>query len=66
MKTNIKQVKIVIPNDIILKRVNSTPTLKRISRLNLVVGENIESVNHFQFSEMQRMYPILGIEITEL
>ena len=66
MKKNIKQVKIVIPNDIILKRVNSTPTLKRISRLNLVVGENIESVNHFQFSEMQRMYPILGIEITEL
>jgi hypothetical protein len=66
MKTNIKQVKIVIPNETILRRVNSTPTLKRLSRLNLVVGENIENVNHFQFSEMQRMYPILGIEITEL
>lgn len=66
MKANIKQVKIVIPNETILKRVNSTPTLKRLSRLNFIVGENIENVNHYQFSEMQRMYPILGIEIIEV
>jgi len=66
MKANIKQVKIVIPNEVILKRVNSTPTLKRLSKLNLVVGENTENVNHYQFSEMKRMYPILGIDIIEL
>ena len=66
MKKNIKQVKIVIPNETILKRVNSTPALKRLSRLNLVVGENFENVNHYQFSEMKRMYPILNIKITEL
>ena len=66
MKTNIKRVKIVMPSDPILKRVNSTPALKRLSRLNLVVGENFENVNHYQFSEMKRMYPILGIEIIEL
>ena len=66
MKANIKQVKIVIPNEVILKRVNSTSTLKRLSKLNLVVGENTENVNHYQFSEMKRMYPILGIDIIEL
>lgn len=66
MKANVKQVKIVITNEAILKRVNSTPTLKRLSKLNLVVGENTENVNHYQFSEMQRMYPILGIDIIEL
>lgn len=66
MKANIKQVKIVIPNEVILKRVNSTPTLKRLSKLNLVVGENTENVNHYQFSEMKRMYPILDIDIIEL
>ena len=66
MKTNIKKVKIIIPNDIILKRVNSTPTLKRLSKCNLVVGENIENVNHYQFAEMKRMYPILGINLIEL
>ena len=66
MKANIKKVKIVIPNETILKRVNSTPTLKRLSKLILVVGENIETVNHYQFSEMQRMYPILGVEIIEI
>ena len=66
MKANVKQVKIVIPNEAILKKVNSTPTLKRLSKLNLVVGENTENVNYYQFSEMQRMYPILGIDIIEL
>lgn len=66
MKANIKQVKIVIPNETILKRVNSTPTLKRLSKLNLIVGENAENVNHYQFSEMKRMYQILGIEIIEV
>lgn len=66
MATNLKQIKIIIPNEIILKTVNSIPTLKRLSRLSLVVGENIETVNHYQFSKIQRMYPILGIIIKEI
>jgi len=44
MKANVKKVKIVIPNDAVLNRVNSTPKLKRLSRSILVVGENIENV----------------------
>jgi len=65
-KSNLKTVKIIIPNDAVLKRVNSTPALKKLSRLDLVVGDNIEKVNHFQFSEMQRLYPVLNIELIEL
>lgn len=66
MKTNIKTIKIIIPNEIILNRINTTPTLKRLSKLNLIVGENEERVNHFQFSEMNRMFPILGIQVIDL
>lgn len=65
MRTNVKTVKITIPNEVVLKRVNTTPALKRLSRLNLVVGDNFENVNHYQYSEMQRMYPVLGIEVIE-
>ena len=63
---NVKKVEITVPNETILKRINSTPTLKRLSRLTLKVGSNIETVNHYQYSEMMRMFPIVGCEITEL
>lgn len=63
---NIKTVKITIPTDNILKRVNSTPSLSRLSRLSLRVGENIEKVNHFQYSEQMRMFPVVGVKIEEL
>lgn len=66
MKTNIKTIKIIIPNEIILNRINTTPTLKRLSKLNLIVGENEERVNHFQFAEMNRIFPILGIQLIDL
>lgn len=65
-KQNIKTVKITIPNEIILKKIISTPTLNRLSRLILKVGENIENVNHFQFTEQMRMFPIVGVKIEEI
>lgn len=65
-KQNIKTVKITIPNEIILKKIISTPALNRLSRLILKVGENIENVNHFQFAEQMRMFPIAGVKIEEI
>lgn len=66
MGTNVKTVKIVIPNEAILNRINSTPTLKKLSRLDLVVGENTERVNYFQFSQMSRLSPSIGVTIFEI
>lgn len=63
---NVKVVKITIPSESILKRINSTPALNRLSRLDLQVGENIESVNHTQFSEMKRLYPLLGVTVEDI
>jgi hypothetical protein len=63
---NIKTIKIIIPNERILKRVNSTPTFSRLSKLNLQVGENIENVNLKQFADMVRLYPLLGITVEEI
>ena len=63
---NIKTVKITIPNEVVLRKINNTPTLSRLSRLSLKVGENIENVNHYQFSEQMRMFPIAGVEIQEI
>jgi hypothetical protein len=65
-KRNIKTVKITIPNEKILKRVNTTPTFSRLSRLTLKVGENIENVNHKQFFDMIRLFPLLGISVEEI
>lgn len=65
-KKNVKTVKITIPNEIVLKRINSTPTLNRLSRLILKVGENVENVNHFQFAEQMRMFPIAGVKIEQI
>lgn len=66
LNRNIKTVKITIPNESVLKKINSTPTLKRLSRLTLKVGENIERVNHYQFSELKRMFPIAGAYVEEV
>lgn len=62
---DMKTVKIIVPNEMILKKVNSTPTFSRLSRLKLKVGENIENVNHTQFSNMKRLYPLIGVNIEE-
>ncbi len=63
---NVKKITIDIPNEQILKRVLSTPTLNRLVRTPLKVGINVEMVNHKQFSDIMRMYPLLGIEINEI
>ena len=63
---NIKTVKITVPNEQILKRLNSTPTFSRLSRLRLNVGENIENVNHRQYADMNRLYPIIGVSVEEI
>lgn len=63
---NTKKVNINVPNEQILKRLNSTPTLSRLSRLNLQVGDNIETVNHKQYADMVRLYPLINITVTEL
>lgn len=65
-KQNVKTVKITIPNEIVLKKINSTPALNKLSRLILKVGENIEQVNHYQFNEQMRMFPIAGAKIEEI
>jgi hypothetical protein len=63
---NTKKVNINVPNEQILKRLNSTPTLSRLSRLNLQVGDNTETVNHKQYADMVRLYPLINITVTEL
>lgn len=63
---NIKTVKITVPTEKHLNRLNDTPTLSRLSRNTLKVGENIERVNHYQFADMIRMYPIVGCSIEEI
>lgn len=65
-KQNIKTVRITIPNEVVLKRVNTTPALSRLTRLHLIVGENIENVNHYQYSELMRMFPIAGCKVEEI
>ena len=63
---NIKTVKITVPNEQILKRLNSTPTFSTLSRLKLQVGENIENVNHAQFAYMVRLYPLMGVTVEDI
>jgi hypothetical protein len=48
-KENVKIVKITIPNTSVLNLVTTTPSFQRLTKLKLVLGENIEKVNHFQF-----------------
>ena len=63
---NVKTVKITIPNEQLLRKINSTPSLNRLSRLALKVGENIENVNHTQFADMVRIYPLIGVTVEEI
>jgi hypothetical protein len=39
-KQNVKTVTITIPNEVVLKRINSTPTLNILIKINLKVVEN--------------------------
>lgn len=66
MRKNTKTVKIVVPCEAILAKINKTPAFSRLSRLLLQVGENIENVNHTQFSDMSRLYPLIGVTVLEI
>jgi len=56
MRTNIKEITINIECDVRLKRINTTPTFKKLfGNNNLVVGDNLLRVNHFNYSEILRM-----------
>lgn len=63
---NIKTVKIIISNEVILSKINKTFALKQLSRLSLKVGENIEKVNHYQYSEQKRMFACVGVEVVDI
>ena len=63
---NVKTVLIQIDCPKILKRANNTPTFQRLTRNPLKIGANKERVNHKQYSDMLRLYPLLGIEVTEI
>lgn len=62
---NKKEITINVPNEQVLIKLNSTPTFNRLSRLNLKVGDNIEVVNHKQFADMIRLYPLIGVKVYE-
>jgi len=63
---NTKKVNINVPNEQILKRLNCTPALSRLSRLTLKVGDNIETVNHKQYADMFRLYQLINVTVKEL
>lgn len=63
---NVKTVKIIIPNDRVLKLVTSTPIYQRLTRLKLKIGENVENVNHSQYEAQMRMFPIAGAQIEDI
>jgi hypothetical protein len=63
---NVKTVKIIVPNENALRLFKRTPVFLRLTRLDLRVGENVERVNHYQFSEQMRMFPMIGIKVEEI
>ncbi len=65
-KKNIITVRITVPNEMVLNRINSTSALSKLSRLKLKVGANTEQVNHFQYSEQMRMFPVCGCKIEKI
>ncbi len=65
-KRNVKTVRITVPDERTLRRIKNTDTFKYLSRLDLKVGENIENVNHTQFSRQKRLFPIIGVNVEEI
>ena len=66
MKRNIKTIRITIPNEIVLNRIKNTPALRNLSRLELRVGKNIENVNHAQYEQAKRMFPVCGCTVEDI
>ncbi len=53
--TNIKTIVIYIPTEAHLRRILSTPALKQLFRGSLIVGDNTMNVNHYTYSQIERM-----------
>lgn len=65
MKRNVKTVTFEVSNESILRRINNTPTFRNLLKSDAVLGTNFANVNHYTFSSMQRLFPLLGIEVIE-
>lgn len=63
---NLINVNISVPNESVLNIVSKTPSFQRLTKLKLRVGDNIETVNNFQYSEQYRMFPIIGVVVTKI
>lgn len=55
MKRNVKTIIVNVPSEAHLSIINNTFALKTLFRESLNVGNNILSVNHFNYSEIIRM-----------
>lgn len=62
---NTKSITIEVPSQQILNRINSIPTFNRLSRLSLKVGKNTEVVNHKQYADMVRLFPLINVKVYE-
>lgn len=63
---NTLTINIYVPCEKVLNRINTTPALKNLTRLNLIIGNNKETVNHYQYSKINNMFPLLGCVITKI
>lgn len=55
MKRNVKTIIVNVPSEAHLSIISNTFALKTLFRESLNVGNNILSVNHFNYSEIIRM-----------
>jgi len=60
---NTKKIVLEIPNEKVLKLINSTPSLRRLFRGELNVGFNDQIVNHKQYFDITRTIGITGCRI---
>jgi hypothetical protein len=65
-KKNIKTIEIIVPNELILDKIVKTPTFAKLSKMKLKVGSNVENVNHYQYSNMVRLYSLIGVKVNEV
>lgn len=63
---NTKKIKYVIDHPKRVKLFNSTPAFRELVRKDAKLGENIETVNHYQYSQILKMFPRLNIQVSEI
>jgi len=60
---NTKKIILEIPNENVLKLINSTPSLRRLFIGELKVGWNNQTVNHKQFYDITRTVGVIGCRL---